>query len=619
MNGKNEMTPVEKKSESSDSQSLAWLGVTSAAWAHRLSNTLGIIPAWIQRIKEDPDDKEQLLEYLSRIEHAVREQLEISQELRGFSRLSAGSGVGPVSTNSVIQKVWEDHYKPIENTRTAPRFLLDFAADLPEAKADEALLGEVIRNLVDNSLRAVRESNDGLIEIRTHLMDGKIAIDVRDNGEGMPRDLAAKLFQEPIYRSKRSEGLGLGLLISKALVDSWNGELKLVTSDATGTTIRIVLALWETPISVSAARRALIVEDDARWRSLIGSLLRERELMVDMAATLREAMHLVEINEYDLALLDVRLEDFDAEDATGLSIARLLRERNPEALIVMLTGYAVVSTIRDAFRAGVDEFLDKSSFSEEEINRVLDRLAVRRETERESIRQRQLNKLMYEVLSMISHELRSPLLTIQRNAEALGLGALGSLTSEQSEAVETIRSAVRREFVLLNAHLDLNRIERGVERLDYREYDLVALVREEVLAHRAEADRKGVKLEAYLPRKKAIVKIDVNRFRVALNPLMDNAIKFSPDGGKVSVRVVLATGYVEVRVSDQGPGIRPAELDQLLSWRTFEATEFTQRIRSSGLGLSMAKRMIELHDGKLWVESDGKSGTTVGFRLPGEQ
>ena len=483
------MIPKDKKPEPTDPQSIAWLGVTSAAWAHRLSNTLGIVPILIQRIKRDPNDKEQLLKNLDQIERAVMEQLEIVQDLRGFSRLSVSSRVGPVPANLVIQKTLEEHYHALENT---PRFRLNLASDLPDAKADELLLGEVIRNLVDNSLRAVRERNDGLVEISSKYVDGKIAIDVIDNGEGIPADLVTKLFQEPVSRSQHSEGLGVGLLISNALVNSWGGQLSLVKSDITGTTIRVGLTRWKTPSAVSVARRALVVEDDATWRELIMKLLIERELVVDVAASLREAISLIEDKEYDLALLDMRLEYFDVTDVTGLNVARLLRERNPEMLIVILTGYAALSTIRDAFRAGVDEFLEKASFSEAEISRVLDRVAARRETERESIRQSQLNRLMYEVLSMISHELRAPLLTIQRNAEALGLGALGSLNSDQSEAVETIQSAVQREFVLLNAHLDLNRIERGAERLDYQEYDLVALVREEILAHQVEANRKGV-------------------------------------------------------------------------------------------------------------------------------
>lgn len=610
------MTPEDNKSELTDPQSVAWLGATSAAWAHRLGNILGLVPSYIERIKENPDNKKQLFEYLDRIERQVTEALEISQELRGFSRLSVGSGVGPVEANLVIQKTLEDHYQNRENT---PKFRLELASDLPDTRADEQLLGEVIRNLVDNSVRAVIDHNDGFVEISSKYMDGKIAIDITDNGEGIPASLATRLFQEPVSRSQHGEGLGLGLLISNVLVNSWGGQLSLIKSDTTGTTIRIGLIPWETPTAVSAAKHALVVEDNAQWRELIKELLIERELVVDVAGSLSDAINLIEGKEYDLALLDVRLEDLDASDVTGLNIARLLRERNPDTLIVVLTAYQSVPIVRDAFRAGVDEFLDKSSFSESEISRVLDKVAARRETERESIRQSQLNKLMYEVLSMISHELRAPLLTIQRNAEALGLGALGLLNSEQSEAVETIQSAVQREFVLLNAHLDLNRIERGAERLDYQEYDLVALVREEVLAHQIEADRKKIRLEAQFPRKKAIVKIDVNRFRVALNPLMDNAIKFSPEGGEVAVTVSLTASYVEVRVSDRGPGIRPAELDQLLNWRTFETTDFTQRIRSSGLGLSMAKRMIELHDGKLWVESDGKNGTIVGFRLPAKK
>jgi signal transduction histidine kinase len=610
------MTPKDNKSEPTDPQSVAWLGVTSAAWAHRIGNTLGIVPVYISYIKDNPGDKEQLFEYLDRIEREVREVLGISQELRDFSRLSVGSGVGPIDINSVIQETFEKHYQNRENAR---KFRLELASDLPDAKADEQLLGEVIRNLVDNSLRAVSGRNDGFVEISSRYMDDKISIDVTDNGEGIPASLAAKLFQEPVSRGQHSEGVGLGLLISRVLVNSWGGQLSLVRSETTGTTIRVSLTPWETPISVSATRRALVVEDNSNWSELIKRLLVERELAVDVAASLPDAMNLIEDNEYDLALLDMRLEDFNASDVTGLNVARLLRERNPETLIVMLTAYAATSIVRDAFRAGVDEFLDKSSFSEAEISRVLDKVAARREIERESIRQSQLNKLMYEVLSMISHELRAPLLTIQRNAEALGLGALGLLNSEQSEAVATIQSAVQRELVLLNAHLDLNRIERGAERLEYQEYDLAALVREEILAHQVEADRKGVKLKAHLPKKKAIVKIDVNRFRVALNPLMDNAIKFSPEKGEVLVTLSLSASYVEARVSDRGPGIKPSELDQLLNWRTFEAADFTQRIRSSGLGLSMAKRMIELHDGKLWVESDGKSGTIVGFRLPARE
>jgi signal transduction histidine kinase len=609
------MTDTRKKPESTDAQDIAWLGLTSAAWAHRLSNTLGIIPILIEQIREGLDDKEQVLSYLSKIERAVIEQLDFAKELRGFSRLSAGSGIGPVSVNSVVQKVWEDHYKPSAGDKT-PEFRLNLASGLPEVKSDEQLLGEVIRNLVDNSIRAVETQEDGVIEIRTHRINDEIAIDVSDNGAGIPPELAVKLFREPIPGNREGEGLGIGLYISRTLVDMWDGTLSLVKTDKKGTTVRAALAKWETSTAISTARRALVVEDNANWRELLHKILSDRGLAVDEVSSISEAMQVIEANHYDLALLDLRLDDVVAEDVTGLNIARLVRERNPESLIVVLTGYPTYPAVREAFGAGIDEFLDKASFSPAEIDRVLDKVAVRRETERESIRQSQLNRLMYEVLSMISHELRAPLLTVQRNAEALGAGALGPLTPDQAEAVDTITFAVRREFVLLNAHLDLNRIERNAEKLDCQEYDLVSLIREEVAAHQTEAKRKRVRLQTQLPKQEAVVRIDVSRFRVALNPIMDNAIKFSPEDSEVSIEVRLFAEYVEVSVSDKGPGIKPNELNYLLSWRTAETASFTQRIRSSGLGLSMARRMIELHGGKLWIESVPGSGTTVSFRLP---
>lgn len=615
------MTPENNEPKSIDTQALALLGVTSAAWAHRLSNSLGIIPVLIRRIEnrledKELDDKGQVLSDLNRIEAAVGEQLDIARELSGFARLSAGSGVGPTPVNSVVRKTWEEYYKPSEKTPNATTFQFDLSSNLPDATADEKLLGEVIRNLVDNSIRAVHDRVIGIICIKTHQISGNIVIDISDNGTGIPPALAEKLFQKATPAGK-TEGLGIGLLIAQTLVNSWGGRLSLVKSDMAGTTIRATLMKWKTAPSVRMARRGLVVEDDVGWKHFIVDSLLERGLSVDVATSLVEAIRPIETNEYDLALLDLRLtNDLDAADVSGLNVARLLRERNPEALIVIMTGFAGVSVVRDAFRAGVDEVLDKSSFSMDEFNRILDKAAVRRETERESIRQSQLNRLMYEILSMISHELRAPLLTVQRNAEALVIGALGPLTEEQIEAVETIRSATTREFVLLNAHLDLNRIEEGVERLNYQEYDLIALVREEIAAHKPEADRKGVELRVQLPKQEAVVNIDVNRFRVALNPLMDNAIKFSPKRGEVVVRARLTAKYVEVDVSDQGPGIKPDELERLMNWRATKPASLTQRIRSSGLGLSMAKRMIELHSGKLWIESDGKSGTTVSFRLP---
>jgi signal transduction histidine kinase len=609
----------DKSTAESEQQALQLFGVLSATWAHRIANQLGLIRASAVMAEENLDDKEAVRNYLRKIREAVVDPLESISAARDLSRFPTGSSVGPVLVNSTIKKTLNDHYKSLEDKASNLIFQYDFGEDLPAVKADEQGLEEVLRNLVDNSIRAISKSKDGRIKIKTHLVDDQIAIDVADNGSGIAPALIPNLFQGFIP-DRSGGGFGVGLFISNALVQSWGGTITLISSSREGTNIRIILDVWQPSASDDTSKYALIVEDQEQWRQILSEKLLRRGFNIHEASTIDEAVRLVRSNHYDLALLDVRLDvsghDSPVLDETGLDIARLLHERDPETLVLMLTAYSDSTIVREAFSAGVDGFISKIDFSEQQLYKVLDTISLRRETERESIRQNQVNRMMYETLSMMSHELRTPLVTIKRNAEALDREALGPLTPKQTKAVKSILTAVNREFLMLNAHLDLNRIERGAEKLEYQEYDLIELIKEEITVHEEEAKDKNITLQAHLPKRKALVRIDVDRFRLALNPLMENAIKFSPVNSTISTTARQMKEYVEVQISDKGPGMQPDEIDRLLNLQYTETSNFTQRMRSSGLGLSVAKRMIELHGGKLWIESDGKNGTKVNFRIP---
>lgn len=604
-----------KQQRTSDDRSETALGTLAATWAHRLGNTLGLIRAIVHDAEESIEDRAKVATLLHELELIASKELDASKDLMSLSRLSAASEMGPVDVNSLIRTVSSEFYEEALTARGV-ELQLDLSPELPHAKADEKLLIEVLRNLLDNSIRALKDRSDGAVRLKTSSDARVIDIDIIDNGSGIPSKLRNQIFHNTIS-TRPDKSAGFGLLISQSLVETWGGSLTLKHTDDSGTVFRISLPKWEPSPDIQSARRALVVDNSLEWLHAVSRHLNERGLDVDTASSAAAAISLLSRRQYDLALFDLRLgDDENSRDVSGLHLARRVRELNPEALTVLMSGYAALDVVREAFRSGVDDVMDKASFTRNGLNKVLERIAVRRETRRESLRQSQVNKLMYEGLSIVSHELRSPLLVIQRNAEALAAGALGDVTPQQRDAIKAIQSSVRREFVLLNAHLDLNRIEKGAEQLQYQEYDLVELMREEISAHRDEANRKNIEIQSHLPKRKAIVKIDVNRFRVALNPLMDNAIKFSPDGCKVSILVLLKAAYVEVQISDQGPGIKPDELERLLNLQTLESATFTQRMRNSGLGLSMSKRMIELHEGKLWIESDGEIGTTVSFRLP---
>lgn len=585
-----------------------WLEAATVAWVHRVGSALALLRVLVDEAIANIDKKEELVKTLQAMEERLQEPVASIRELQNLVQLAPGGSLGPVQINSLLQKLSSEYCSSTHQ----PNIDLKLDAEVPAVKADPRLLLEALRNIVDNSIEAAAAQPNAAITITTAHRNGNVYVDIIDNGIGIPTELLSHIFQ--LGFTTRPAGQGMGLVISRRLLESWGGDIQLLTTSPNGTTFRITLSPWG--FTHSRGHYALLVEDNIAYSRAVARLLRKRGIRVTIANTSVEAQAALRARAFDLVVLDVFLgDDAHSREHNGLDLARVARERNPQASIIMMSGYEDVRIVRDALSAGVDEFLSKASLRADEFYLAIDRAASRRGTERESIRQGSFAEMIYQAVSMMSHELRSPLLTIKRNAEALRAGALGPLASAQMDAVLEIQSATNREFVLLNAHLDLTRLEEGSERLDRAEYDLVALLREEIAAHNPEAARRGIRIRDVLPETQAQVLIDVNRFRVALNPLLDNAIKFSPEGQEVVVKGSIADRYVEVEIVDHGPGMKGSEIDSLLNPEG-SLTKFSQRMRTSGLGLSMAKRMIEFHDGYLWIRSDGTSGTTVGFRIP---
>lgn len=585
-------------------------------FAHRMNSTLGLFRILIQETLDSLDDKEKARSHLEQLESVAFDQLATLKKFSESLSLPTGSHIEKKSVNSVIREYLRENRQSIEKLAPSINIDLKLEPNLPDAGVNAQILAMLLDVLIENSIDAIKNRENGHISIQTIYKEKKIWIDVSDNGSGIPQTIAERLFQAGI--SSKPSGLGVGLYAAKQAATSLKGDLHLVKTDKYGTTFRIEMLTWDEFLDSSRKRRVIVVEDEPTWLRVVENLLIDLEFEVDTAQNVSDAKRLVNRVKYDIALLDVLIPAEEGKEAGnyGVSIIRYIREQNPQALIVVMSAYADMDILSDAIKAGVDEFINKLDFSKESFRRLLGKTMTRQETEHESIRQTEFGRSIFETLTMISHELRSPLVVIQRNAEALQLGSYGPLTADQNRAVETIRSITRREFILLDAHLDLNRIEGGTDKLNFQEFSLVTLIREEIDAHKSEAELKNIQIRSSFPEQEATVQIDVIRFRIALNPLMDNAIKFSPDGSSIFIKMQISERYVEVQISDQGPGINAAELDHLMNWDSVNPEGFTQRMRSSGLGLSIAKRMIVAHDGKLWIESDRENGTKVNFRLP---
>jgi signal transduction histidine kinase len=224
----------------------------------------------------------------------------------------------------------------------------------------------------------------------------------------------------------------------------------------------------------------------------------------------------------------------------------------------------------------------------------------------------ELDQLKSEFVSIASHELQTPLTVILGYASFLKQEATGA-TSEQLDIV--LRSALRLRS-LINDMINLRHIETGEAELELEQLSLNELVTTITaeFASLAEAKKQtiGIKLASQLP----IVKADRQKLHLVLANLLSNAIKFTPEGGGIQVAVEAKGNEVWVSVRDTGIGIPPREQERIFDRFYQVEPSLTRRFEGIGLGLSIAKGMVELHGGRIWVESVEGMGSSFTFALP---
>jgi signal transduction histidine kinase/putative methionine-R-sulfoxide reductase with GAF domain len=221
-----------------------------------------------------------------------------------------------------------------------------------------------------------------------------------------------------------------------------------------------------------------------------------------------------------------------------------------------------------------------------------------------------------EFLANMSHELRTPLNAIIGFSDVLEQRLFGELNERQSDYTRDIASSGRHLLDLVNEILDLSKVEAGRMELEPSEFALADTIRGALAFIRERAATHGIAVAADVPDDLGTVVADERKVRQVLLNLLSNAVKFTPDGGTIAVRARRGAGEVEVAVQDTGIGI--AVEDQAKVFDEFQQVgKASDRSREgTGLGLTLAKRFIELHGGRIRVESELGKGTTFTFALP---
>ncbi|HVY97391.1 MAG TPA: HAMP domain-containing sensor histidine kinase [Solirubrobacterales bacterium] len=237
------------------------------------------------------------------------------------------------------------------------------------------------------------------------------------------------------------------------------------------------------------------------------------------------------------------------------------------------------------------------------------------ELEREASQRDQLDRLKDEFVLTASHELRSPLTSVQGFAELLMLDR-DQLTPKQVETVEIILDNCRHLVRLLNDLLDLARSDAGRLGIVPKPTAVAPLVEEAVRTMRGQTDASEQSLTVRLDPELPQIYVEADRVRQILVNLLTNAHDYSPRGASIVVTARVVGDEVEIAVTDNGPGIPHDQLGHIFERFVRGDAGLTQRVGGTGLGLAIAKSLVELHGGTIGVESTPGQGSTFHFRLP---
>ncbi len=362
--------------------------------------------------------------------------------------------------------------------------------------------------------------------------------------------------------------------------------------------------------------KILIVDDKPENLYSLENMLSEDGRLIIKAYSGQEALKLAFQEEFSLILLDVQMPEMD-----GFEVAKMLKstKRTRKIPIVFVTAISMEKKyLLKGLGEGAVDYLFKPldvEVTRAKVKTLLKLFHQQQELESKNIELAGLNEQKNYFLGMASHDLRNPLGNIITLAQFIDADA-ENINEEHRTFLNAIIDSGNYMLNLLNDLLDISKIESGKMELQLNALNIPQLVNTVIADNKFIAQKKNISLHYSSHENLPPVSADSGQLRQALNNLVSNAIKYSVSGTMVEIVIEKQERQVVISVHDQGQGIPPNELDQI--FRPFQKTSVkaTAGESSTGLGLTIAKKVIEAHHGNIWVTSESGKGSVFSFSLP---
>ncbi len=356
--------------------------------------------------------------------------------------------------------------------------------------------------------------------------------------------------------------------------------------------------------------RVLVIDDEETARISCQRVLSREGIEVELAASGREGLDLVMSRRPDLVLVDLTVPEMD-----GVEVVRRIYQFDPSIVTIIITGYASIESAVAVMKEGAYDYLPKP-FTPDELVIVVRRGLEKRRLDQESRALREEKEaLERNFITMVTHQLRSPLSAILQYFEVLLGNIGGELTDIQREMLERAQERLQGLLQLINDWLDMSRLQEGEIVKRMRPVALADPIRAALVGLEDLGRKRGIRVVSEVDANLPKVRGDADSLREVFSNLIANAINYNRDHGEVRIRAREEGDHVVVDVSDTGLGIDSREIPFIFDqFYRGKGKEIRER-EGTGLGLAIAHKIIRAHGGKISVNSQLGVGTTFSVEL----